>query len=173
MSALNIFTTFISTVGFVTTVLSVVIILTALISWFLGIYPLLKRFGLARWKRNIAIAADDDPYNSLKNDLTKAEVFREKNIYQIKKNSLSQIKDSSLVLIDYQSFSEDEIKTILRNKQNKAGFIFYFPEFEPANTMIPKEMLIEINNEPFTTVVNFRGRLINDIVVTMISTSYD
>lgn len=173
MSAFNLFTTFISIVGFVTTVISVVIILTTLISWLLGIYPLLKRFGLARWKRKIAIAADNDMYSSLKNDLVKAEVFREKNICQIKGNSLSQIKDSSLVLIHYQSFKEDEIKTILRNKQNKAGFIFYFPEFSPPDTMIPKEMLNEINNEPFTTVVNFRGRLINDIVTTMISTGYD
>ncbi len=58
-------------------------------------------------------------------------------------------------------------------KKPSAGFIFYFPEFNPPTNIIPPEMLKVINNEPFATVVNFRGRLMNDIVTTLLSTSYD
>jgi len=37
---------------------------------------------------------------------------------------------------------------------------------------IDKDMLYKINQERSSTVVNFRGRLLSDILISMITTSY-
>jgi hypothetical protein len=164
---------FIDIVGIATTIFAICLFVWAVISWCLGIFPLFLRLGFGRWSRKIAILANDDKYSSLKTDLVDTGVFREKNIYQIKSDSLSKAKDATLALVHYQSFTEDEINTVLTNKKPNAGFIFYFPEFTPPTTVIPAEMMVKINNHQFTTIVNMRGRLINDIVTTLLSTSYD
>ncbi|MEX2405457.1 MAG: hypothetical protein WD579_02530 [Candidatus Paceibacterota bacterium] len=136
-------------------------------------FPLFLRLGFGRWSRKIAILANDGKYSSLKTDVVDTGIFREKNIHQIKNDSLSKVKDVSLALIHYQSFSKEEITTILNSKRSNAGFIFYFPEFTPPTTVIPPNVMNQINNHQFTIVVNMRGRLMNDIIVTLLSTGYE
>lgn len=160
-------------VGTLTTVLAIALFVWAVISWCLGVFPLFLRLGFGRWTRKIAIVADDNNCSSLTTDLIDTGIFREKNIYQIKADSLAKLKDTTLALIHYQSFDGSQINTMLTNKRAKASFIFYFPEYAPPSTVIPPEMLKAINNHPFTIIVNTRGRLINDIVTTLLSTSYD
>lgn len=141
--------------------------------WFLGIWPLLWRLGYGRWSRKIAVVAKADVYADLKKLLIKSGVFREGNISQISSNSLSEVKESDMLLVHYQSFSEQQIKTILANKKSGSGMIFYFPEYAPQQGIkISDGMLKRINDEENTTVVNFRGRLLNDIITTLITTSY-
>lgn len=164
---------FIDIVGISTTIFAILLFVWAVMSWCMGVYPLFLRLGFGRWSRKIAIIASDEQYSSLKTDLIDTGVFREKNIYPIKKNSLAKVKEATLALVHYQSFSEEEIRTILSNKKSNAGFIFYFPEFTPPTTVIPPEMMKVINNQQFTTIVNMRGRLVNDIVTTLLSTSYE
>lgn len=164
---------FVDVVGIGTTIFAVCLFVWSVISWCMGVYPLFLRLGFGRWSRKIAILADDANYSSLKTDLVDTGIFREKNIYQIKNDTLSKVKDVTLALAHYQSFSEEEIRTILSNKKSNAGFIFYFPEFIPGQNVIPAETVKLINNEQFTTIVNMRGRLMNDIVTTLLSTSYD
>lgn len=142
--------------------------------WILGIAPLLWRLGFGRWARKIAIVAKTEVYGQLKKDLADSGVFRESNISQISSKSLAEIKDRDLLLVHYQSFSESEIKTILANKRSKAGMVFYYPEFSNKRAKkISDEMFKQIGNKENTTVVNFRGRLLNDIITTLITTSYE
>lgn len=165
---------FIDIVGIVMTVFSVLLLVWAAISWALGIFPIFYRIGFGRWSRKIMIVADLNMYNILKTDLVDTGIFREENILpQVTSTSFAKIKEASLVLVHYQSFTEDEIKIILSHKQSNAGFIFYFPEFSPPSNAISQDMFRTINNEQFTTVVNMRGRLMNDIVTTLLSTSYE
>lgn len=144
------------------------------IFWILGIAPLLLRLGYGRWLRKIAIVAKPEIYSNLKKDLVDSRIFREGNISSaITNQSLSDIKNHDLLLVHYQSFTEDEIKTILGNKKSNAGMIFYYPEFSPQDgKSIPNEIRDQISNCPNTTIVNFRGRLLNDIITTLITTSY-
>lgn len=158
--------------------LSVILILLGVVLnfvfWFLGIAPLLWRLGFGRWFRKIAIVANTDVYNQLKKDLVDSGIFRENNISPISSQSLAEVKDRDLLLVHYQSFNENQIKTILADKRSKAGMVFYYPEFSPQNgKKIPDEMLSQISNKENTTVVNFRGRLLNDIITTLITTSYE
>lgn len=165
---------FFTLVGGVTTIISVGGLLLVFVFWVLGITPLLWRLGLGRWLRKIVIAANADMYGSLRNDLVASGIFRESNISQVSSQSLAEVKDRDLILVHYQSFSEDEIKTILANKNSKSGMVFYYPEFSPQEgKKISDDMLKQINVKENTTVVNFRGRLLNDIITTLITTSYE
>jgi hypothetical protein len=149
-------------------------LLLNIICWLLGIAPLLWRLGYGRWFRKIAIVAKNDNYESLKNDLLKSGIFRSNNIFPIYPGSLSQIKNHDLLLVHYQSFTENEIKNILANKKSNAGMVFYFPEFCPSKEIkIPDDMLKQINDNENVSVANFRGRLLNDIITTLITTSYE
>ena len=52
--------------------------------------------------------------------------------------------------------------------------IVYFPNFSlDKGNSIPNNIKDKINNTSNTTVVNFRGRLLNDIITTLITTSYE
>ena len=159
-------------VGLLTTLFAVLLFFWSVACWVMGIYPLFYRLGFARWSRKITIVADDAMYSTIKSDLVDTGIFREKNISLVKSDSLAKIKQASLVLVHYQSLSEDQVKTLISYKKLNAGFIFYYPEFTPT-AKIPDDIMKLINNEQFTTVVNLRGRLMNDIVATMLSTSYD
>lgn len=139
----------------------------------MGITPLLLRLGYGRWFRKIAIVAKPDMYPVLKKDLTDSGIFREKNISSaITEASISDVRNHDLLLVHYQSFNEDQIKSIISNKKSNAGMIFYFPEFSPENR-ISDHIRDEISNTSNTTLVNFRGRLLNDIITTLITTSYE
>lgn len=173
MNLLNYLKLFIDIIGVLTTLFAITLFIWAIISWSMGVFPLFLRIGFGRWSRKIRIAAKNETYENLRTDLIDTGIFREKNIDQITNKSLAKIKNSSLVLVHYQSFSEEEIKTILSYKKSSAGFVFYFPEFSSPENVISKEMMKIMNNEQFTTVVNMRGRLINDIVTTLLSTSYE
>jgi hypothetical protein len=164
--------TFLEIVGLITTAVSILLVLVTAFGWALGIAPLMYRLGLGRWSRKISIAAEGNTFTSLRSDLIESGVFREKNIQQISKNTLSNAKDANLMLVHYGSFTEAEIKTIVANKKSSAGMVVYFPDFSPTNR-IPDDVSKLINNEPHSVLVNFRGRLINDVLVTLLSTSYE
>ena len=160
-------------VGGLFTIVAVTTILLSLIFWILGIAPLLWRLGYGRWIRKIAIVANVETCTNLKKDLVDSGIFRKDNIISINDQSLSDVKDHNLLLVHYQSFTEENINTILKNKKSNAGMIFYYPEFSPQDgKSIPNEMRDKISNSPNTTIVNFRGRLLNDIITTLITTSY-
>lgn len=160
--------------GGISATLIVVGFLLNIVFWVLGIAPLLWRLGYGRWFRKIAIVANNEIYNSLKNDLVDSGIFREKNIYSISADNLAKVKEHYLLLVHYQSFTEENLKNILKDKKSNAGMVIYFPEFSPSDgKRISDEMIKEINIKENTTIVNFRGRLLNDIVTTLITTSYE
>lgn len=160
-------------IGALSTLLIIVGGLFIFFCWCIGIFPLLKRLGLGRWFRKVFIAADIDNYQTIKNDLVESGVFREKNISQINDKSLSKVKDVDLIILHYQSFTASQIKQVIADKKNDAGLVIYFPEFNPPINMVPKDMLENINNHTYVILVNMRGRLINDVLITLMSTSYD
>ena len=161
-------------VGGLFTIFAVTTILLTLIFGILGITPLLWRLGYGRWFRKIAIVANDNTYNNLRKDLIDSGIFRKKNISQISSKFLTEIKDHDLMLVHYQSFNENQIEEILNNKKSKAGMVFYYPGFSPKEgKVIPDAIRDKISDKENTTIVNFRGRLLNDIITTLITTSYE
>lgn len=163
---------FLEIIGLLTTAISVSAVLIAVICWVLGIGPLLYRLGMGRWGRKISVLADSASFALLKADLVNSGIFREKNVEHINHGDLSKVRERDLLLVRYGSYSVDQIKTIISNKNSSAGMIIYFPDFSPTNR-VPDDVMSLINNEPHAILVNFRGRLINDILITLLSTSYE
>jgi hypothetical protein len=55
-------------------------------------------------------------------------------------------------------------------KKTSTPLIIYSPQ---GTDKINQDSLEKINNEPNSVIVNFRGRLLNDIFTSVITTSYD
>lgn len=164
-------TSFFIVVGGITTLVSLLMLLAHVTSWVLGIGPVLWRLGIGRWTRKIAIAANDGSYSSIEKDLVESGIFRKGNIEQITGKHIDQVGRMSLVLVHYQSFTQREIQRILDRKSPSSGMIIYFPEYFPGKTQIPLDVLSDIQDKQSTIVVNHRGRLINDLFTTLITTS--
>jgi len=163
---------FFTIIGGIATIISVLAILALTIAWVFGIAPIAWKLGLSRWRRKIGVAADADNWHLIKKDLVNSRVFREKNIEHISAGNLASVRNYSLILVHYTSFNQDQFMEILRTKRSEAGMIVYYPEFQQNDEQrIPSDTMKRINERENTTVVNFRGRLLNDLVTTFITTS--
>src|SRR5689334_5361038 len=132
-----------------------------------GIFPVLYRLGMGLSNRKIALFAENE-FEALKSVLVDSKLFREKNIIRIDKMELKKAQPFSLLLVHWKPF-ESELKKILELKRDNAALIIYAPQSEG---FIDPEMVRKINLERNTIIVNFRGRLLNDILTSMI-TSYE
>lgn len=159
-------------VGGITSALAVISITGVLISWIFGISPILWKLGLSRWRRNIGILADQDNYVEIKSDLVNSGLFRDPKIDHITEMNISSVSNYSLSIVHYESFSEEHILEILSNKKHGSGMIFYFPEYERENgNKIPDRMMNQIRRRSNTILVTFRGRLLNDVLITFVTSS--
>ena len=161
---------FFEVIGTVTTIVAIITGVITFFGWLTGVSLVMKRLGLGRWYRKVLIVGGASETKSLRKDLEDSGVFRSKNITEADDRNLSDVKKASLILLDYWSLTEAQVKTVLANKEKEAGLIVYSPM---GKNRIPDEVSEIINNEPFTTLVNMRGRLVNDLLITLMSTSYD
>lgn len=120
--------------------------------------------GLA--KREIAIFTKNP--ESLKSLLLDSKLFKDKNIIIItKKDDFEKADNITLYLVDWSDFSK-EIDDILNKKSDKTALIVY----APPKSIPAKEMTL-IGEKRNAIVTNFRGRLLNDIIVSLITVSYE
>lgn len=157
-------------IGAITIVGAIIVGLATFFGWTAGIFMVMKRLGLGRWYRKVLIVGSTSETKSLRKDLEDSGVFRKSNISEVDGRNLSDIKEASLILLDYWSLTKPQVSTVLANKRKQAGLVVYSPM---GKRRIPDEISEAINNEPFTTLVQMRGRLVNDLLITLMSTSYD
>ncbi|MBW1616379.1 MAG: hypothetical protein JRJ49_07590 [Deltaproteobacteria bacterium] len=132
-----------------------------------GVFPVWYRLGIGLSKRKIAIFADNK-YDSLKDILVDSKMFKEKNIIKINKDSIQKAEKTTLLLVHWLDF-KSEIDEILKIKKDSDALIIYAPREEGS---IEQDDLAKINLKRNSIIVNFRGRLLNDILTCMITTSY-
>ncbi len=132
-----------------------------------GILPIWYRFGIAFSRKKIAVFADKK-FNELKNILVDSGIFQENKIIQINKLELKKAKDISFYLIYYWEY-KDYIDDIISLKDDSDALIIYSPQ---ENGFIDQDVLKKLNSQRNTIIVNFRGRLLNDIIISMISTGF-
>ncbi len=155
--------------GYVATVVVLVTIVLGVITWVKGIFPALLRLGNGLAKRKIAIFAKSDTLSSLTSLLIDSGLFLEKNITKItKEDDFGKSEDSTLFLVYWPDW-KDKILKIRDIKRDSETLVIYAPRSEG---MIPEKVMAELDQGRNVTVVNFRGRLLNDIVTAMITTGY-
>jgi len=166
----HIFLKFITVAGIIDTIILLFFLTRATILWISGISPALWRLGNGLAKRRIAIFAKGDNVTSLKSLLLDSKLFKGKNIVEITSASdLGKAEEASVYLVYWPDWSED-IEEILDKKPDKCALVVYAPYYLGR---IPDEQMKNLDGKRHSAVTNFRGRLLNDIVTSMITTGYD
>lgn len=131
-----------------------------------GVVPVWYRLGIGLSKRQIAIFAKDE-YQSLASMLTDSKIFSK--TIPINKNDIRKAEKETVFLVHWKEF-QDKIDDIIAIKKDSTPLIIYAPTHEGR---IDDENMNKINFHRNSVVVNFRGRLLNDILTSLITTSYE
>lgn len=159
-----------SFIGAVDSVVLILVIVAAAVMWVRGIFPALLRLGNGLAVRKIAVFAKGDNMSSLTSLLLDSKLFRAGNIYEIRKmEDIGRAESLTMFLVDWHDWSTD-IDEILNKKSDDCALIVYAPY---AQDSIPADQMAKLDRKRHTTVTNFRGRLLNDIVTSMITTGYE
>ena len=153
--------------SWILTIFAISIFLFTIYSVTAGILPVLYRIGLGLTKRKIALFSESE-FTSLRGLLVDSGLFKEKNIVQIDKNSIHKAECFSLFIVYWLEFS-DKLDIILQKKKDKTPLVIYAPQDKGK---IDQKQLEKINQHRNVIVVNFRGRLINDILVSLMTTGF-
>jgi len=157
-------------VGYTRTVLFIFATLFAIVTWWTGVLPALWRLGNGLARRKIALFARGDNLTSLKALLLDSGLVKSKNIIEIARpEDLGRGDAASLYLVYWHDWAA-EIDAILNKKPDKCALIVYSPYDKEK---IPTDQMKKLDGKRHTAVTNFRGRLLNDLVASMITTSYE
>jgi hypothetical protein len=154
--------------GGLTTLFSIIVTIYILVIILNGLIPVWYRLGMGLSKRKIAVFAIEE-YDNLSSILEDSKIFSKKNIIKIDINSIKKANEFSLILVHWNPFRE-KINDILDIKKDKTALIIYAPQDEG---LIDADSIKKINAERNSIIVNMRGRLLNDILTCMITTSYE
>jgi hypothetical protein len=157
-------------VGTIETGILVIGIVWAIILWIRGIFPALLRLGNGLAKRKIALFAKNDNISSLRHLLTDSKLFKAGNISDITRpEDIGRAEKATMYLVWWADWAAD-IEKILQKKPDRCALIVYAPYDQGR---IPDEKMKLLDGHRHTAVTNFRGRLLNDVVASMITTSYE
>lgn len=162
----NLIISFLDNVSRVITAISVITFLYLGFLWFQGVLPVMLKIGNGLAKGKIAIFARGDNLVSLRSLLLDTGLFREKNFLNISNNGdIGRAENADLYLVFWHDW-QNNIDDILKLKKDRFPLIVYAPQ---NLGFIPREELNKINGTRNTTVANFRGRLLSDIFMSLIT----
>jgi hypothetical protein len=161
---------FLEIVGLVEAAIFTVTIVAGVFLWARGIGPVLYRLGNGLAKRKIAIFATVDNLTSLMKLLTDSGLFRADNIIAVPiAGDLGSAESASVYVVYWPDWSP-HIGEILAKKADKTALVVYQP-YDKGR--IDDAHMMALDGKRNTAVSNFRGRLLNDIVTSIITTSYE
>ncbi len=138
--------------------------------WMKGIAPALLRLGNGLARRKIAIFANTEHADSLRKLLVDSNLFSQRNILVVSSpHDIGSAENATLFLVFWHDFVAN-IDDILARKTDGCALIVYAQQ---GLGFLPPDQIAKLDAHRHTTVTNFRGRLLNDIVTAMITTSYE
>lgn len=156
--------------GHISTLLVILSAIVATTLCFRGFVPVLIRLGNGLWKRKIAIFAKSDALVSLDNLLHDSKLFNHTNVLRIPSESDFGIAENASIFLVFWPDWKDEVEKILSRKKDTTALIVYAPQEQGP---IPGPVMHMLEKHRNVVVNNFRGRLLNDIVTSMITTGYE
>lgn len=144
-------------------------IVVAAIAWARGIVPVLFRLGNGLSRRKIAVFAKGDVLVSLETILRDCKLFKQTNIIKVPTEGDMGAANRATVFLVYWPDWKDKVEDVLSKKNDGTALIVYAPQ---EHGFIPRETMSLLDKQRNVVVSNFRGRLLNDIVVSMITTGY-
>ena len=107
---------------------------------------------------------------SLESLLLDSRLFKKRNLIAIGHDGDVEKGRSATLFVVYWPDWSESVDEILKQKTDGAALIVYAPQ---DKGLIPKDVLGTLNRKRNVVICNFRGRLLNDIVMSMITTSYE
>jgi len=160
------FMQFLNIVSTVITVVSLIFYIYLFVLWVRGIAPVLYRIGKGLSQKKVAILAKGDNLKSMDSLLKGSKLFRKKNIVGISTISDLDNTDGKDIFLVYWSDWKDDITSILSKVKHQTALVIYDPE-----RSIPPDQWTELSKKINASVTNFRGRLLNDVVTSIITIS--
>lgn len=154
-------------VGGLSTVSAIVAVLYGVYTIISGVLPVWIRLGRGLSNKKIAIYAENE-FDDFKDLLVDSGLFKKGNIEKVTNVSLSKGERHSMMLVNYNEF-DNKIDDILKFKKDSDSLIVYVSN----GVRVPPNIMESINNHRNSIVVTFRGRLLNDIVTSIITTAYE
>lgn len=158
---------FFNIVGGISTILMMVGFLYTAYLLIKGVVPVWYRIGMGLSKRKIAVFSDEK-FDDLKDMLVDSKLFKTKNIFKVSKDNLEKAEKETMFLIHWNEY-KNKIDKIISMKAASTAMIVYAPQNEGR---IEQESIDKINEQINSVIVNFRGRLLSDILISMITTIY-
>ena len=135
-----------------------------------GFLPVFYRLGHGLWRRKIAIVANGDALRNLEGLIRDSRLFNTTNVIPVAgEGELEAASRASIILVHWPDCSEF-IDRILDQKKEQTALIIYAPH---QGGQIPHDIMEKLETRKHVVVNNFRGRLMNDIVSSMITTGYE
>lgn len=153
-------------VGGISTLGAILIFLYGIYIVLCGVVPVWIRLGKGLSNKKIAVYAENG-FDDFRDLLLDSGLFKRKNIERITSNSLKKGERHTMMLVNYEEF-KDKISEILKYKKDSDSLIIYAPQ---KTGRIEQNLMDEINENRNSIVVNFKGRLLNDILTSMITTT--
>lgn len=153
-------------IGGISTLLAISVVFTGIFLAIKGCLPVWYRLGIGLTRTEIAIFASSQ-FENLKGMLIDSKIFREKNLLRINDNDLKKAEGKAIFLVHWKDYQK-HLEEILLIKKDSTTLIVYAPQEEG---FIDSESMKIINHQRNTIIVNFRGRLLNDIFVSLMTTS--
>lgn len=133
-----------------------------------GIAPVLWRLGNGLANRKVALFAKGENAPSLKNLLLDSKLIQNKNIVDVNRSEdIGRAEDATVYIVVWHDFADD-IDAILNRKPDSSALIIYSPYDQEK---IPPAQMKKLDGTRHTAVTNFRGRLLNDVITSMITTT--
>lgn len=161
--AFTVFSGIFTTIGFLGFIAGIASIVYTTAS---GVLPALYRLGKGLSKRKIAIFAENDSFEELRDMLIKSGMFKKENIIKVGRSTLEDVEQATVILVNYWQF-RNLLDTIISKKRSRDALIIYKPTSEEQ---IGKDDMDKINMTQNAIIANFRGRLLNDVLTSMITT---
>ncbi len=135
-----------------------------------GFLPVLWRLGNGLRKRKIAIFAKDGALTSLKALFADSKLFNTKNIIEVAHGGDFGRSEDATVFLVYWPDWQNEMPEIIRRKKDGTALIVYAPQ---GQGFVPPETIALLEQHRNVVLANLRGRLLNDIVVSLITSGYE
>ncbi|WP_297162160.1 hypothetical protein [Thermogemmatispora sp.] len=162
-------------IGRILTILALIAFVLSIYEWSRGVLKVLYRLGHGLARPKIAILGDKG--NTIKSTLETSRLFNERRLILISSvDDLGRAESASLWLFHWwgeDPWGEKALERVLNFKKDSTALIVYAPHQEDRKSIprLSDQMMEELSRHRHTIVNNFRGRLLNDVIVSLMAIS--
>lgn len=161
---------FLELVGLIDAAFIVIGLATLTVLWAKGIAPVIWRLGFGLAKRRVAIFAGTEVSGSIRELLLDSRLFDRTNLVTITTPAdLGKCEAASIFIVYWPDF-KDRLDEILAKKRDRDALLVYAPQDRGP---LHLDAIAKLNLHRNFVLSNMRGRLLNDLIVSMITTSYE